>query len=322
MKLLIAEDDPVSRRLLEATLTKWGYEVTVCTNGAEALEALKQEDAPRLAILDWMMPEIDGVQVCREVRKLGEEPYIYILLLTAKSQKEDLVEGLDAEADDYLTKPFDPHELRARVRSGFRILELQANLIAAREELRKQATHDPLTGLWHHSAILNILRRELSRSKRENTPFCVLMLDIDHFKRFNDTYGHQKGDLVLREIAESMREIIREYDTLGRYGGEEFLIVLPVCDGEQGVAAAERLRKHVASKSIDTPGGPVHVTVSVGVAANQQHGKLEANVLIRAADLALYRAKDAGRNRTELATLEDLTTETLVQSAGNRHFNN
>jgi len=322
VKLLIAEDDPVSRRLLEATLTKWGYEVTVCTNGVQALEALQREDAPRLAILDWMMPEMDGVQVCREVRKRAEEPYTYILLLTAKCQKEELVEGLDAEADDYLTKPFDPSELRARVRSGIRILELQADLIAAREELRKQATHDPLTGLWHHSAILDILRREFSRSKRENTPLCVLMLDIDRFKRFNDTYGHQKGDLVLREIAESMHQTLRDYDMLGRYGGEEFLIVLPACNPEQGVVAAERLRKHVASKSIDTPDGPVHVTVSVGVAADAQVGKLDANVLLRAADVALYRAKDAGRNRTELATPGDLSAEMLVRTPRNPPLNN
>ena len=315
MRILIAEDDVVSRRLLQTHLTKWGYQVVVCTNGAEALDALRRDDAPPLAILDWMMPEMDGVQVCREVRKLSKEPYTYILLLTAKSQKEDLVEGLDAEADDYLTKPFNPHELRARVRSGTRVLDLQAKLIAAREALRKQATHDPLTGLWNHSAILDILRHERSRSEREGIPLSVLMLDIDHFKQFNDTHGHQKGDAALRKIADCMRHVLRDYDTLGRYGGEEFLIVLPSCGPEEARHAAERLRTAVADRSIPTPDGPAHITVSVGVAVGPHDGEHETSRLIRAADLALYRAKHAGRNRTELATDDDFVPETIAESS-------
>lgn len=322
MKILIAEDDPTSRRLLQITLAKWGYDIITCANGADAFEALKRENAPCLAVLDWMMPGMDGAEVCRRVRELGNEPYVYIILLTAKTQKEDVVDGMEAGADDYLTKPFNPQELRVRVRAGIRIIELQSNLIAAREDLLRQATHDPLTGLWNHTAIFDVLHREISRSRREDSPLCVLMLDVDHFKWFNDTYGHLKGDDVLRLIAAGMREVIREYDTLGRYGGEEFLIVLPSCNGAEGLRTAERLCGALAARHIDTPDGQAHVTVSIGVATNERDSSLGANVLIRAADIALYQAKDAGRNRAELANPENVTAETILDSTQSDCANN
>jgi PleD family two-component response regulator len=182
VKILIADDSIVSRHLLEATLRKWGYEVTVACDGAEALETLQQEDAPALAILDWMMPGMTGLEVCRRLRQRSREPYTYILLLTSKSQKEDLIEGMEAGADDYIIKPFDQHELQVRLRAGTRLVDLQAELLSAREALREQATKDSLTHLWNRSSILDHLARELSRSAREKGPVGVMMVDLDHFK--------------------------------------------------------------------------------------------------------------------------------------------
>ncbi len=299
MRILIAEDERVSRHLLETFLVKWGYEVVTANDGAEAWRHLQGDDAPRLVILDWMMPARNGVELCRELRKRSVEPYTYILLVTAKGQKQDILEGLEAGADDYLTKPFDPHELRARLRAGRRILELQEQLISAREQLRVEATHDPLTGLWNRAAILEILQRELARSDRQKVPVGVIMADVDRFKFINDTYGHLTGDAVLREAARRMGSSIRSYDSIGRYGGEEFLVVTPGCD-TTALSQAERLRDCISREPIDVPEGTLFVTLSVGVAANCQ--AKQADQLVRAADAALYRAKRAGRNRVELAT--------------------
>jgi len=299
MRVLVAEDDTVSRHVLQALLEKWGYEVEVAHDGPAAWQTLQGENAPRLAILDWMMPGLDGVDICAELRKQAREPYTYVLLLTAKGQKQDIVAGLEAGADDYLTKPFDAHELRARLRSGCRIVQLQEQLVQARETLRVEATHDALTGLWNRAAMLETLQRELSRSQRDGAPVAVTMADLDHFKQVNDTYGHLVGDAVLREATRRMRSNSRTYDALGRLGGEEFLIVAPETDVTGALSQAERLRESVGQEPIDTFEGPVHVTVSLGVAVS---GEIrEADLLLRAADEALYRAKSAGRNRAELA---------------------
>src|SRR5277367_3972199 len=182
VKILIADDSLVSRHLLEATLRKWGYEVAVACDGEEALALLQKDDAPALAILDWMMPGMTGLEVCRRVRVRAREPYTYILLLTSKSQKEDLIEGMEAGADDYITKPFDQHELQVRLRAGTRLVDLQTQLLKAREELREQATLDSLTRLWNRSSILSELSRELARSEREARPLGVVIVDLDHFK--------------------------------------------------------------------------------------------------------------------------------------------
>jgi len=307
VKVLIAEDDMVSRRLLEATLTRWGYEIEVTRDGAAAWEVLQGADAPPLAILDWMMPGMDGVEVCRKVRERGQEPYIYLLLLTTKGGKENIIEGFDAGADDYLTKPFNPHELRVRLRTGKRIMTLQAELIEAREMLRVQATHDALTGVWNRRAILEMLGKELARSRREGLPVAVAIADLDHFKRINDTYGHVVGDTALCEVVNRMRALLRPYDAIGRYGGEEFLTVLPGCTSQDAFKLAERLRISMSQEPIVIPGGTIAVTSSLGVAASDTIAILDAPALIQAADTALYRAKAGGRNRVELATVTDLT---------------
>ncbi|HEX9871167.1 MAG TPA: diguanylate cyclase [Candidatus Tectomicrobia bacterium] len=314
MKVLIAEDDMVSRRLLEAMLTKWGYEVTVTRDGVEAWEVLQGADPPSLAILDWMMPGLDGVEVCRKVRQGGQEPYIYLLLLTTKGRKENIIEGLDAGADDYLTKPFDPQELQVRLRTGMRIVTLQAEIIEAREALRVQATHDALTGVWNRRAILEMLGTELVRSSRDDLPVAVAMADLDHFKRINDTYGHVAGDAVLREAVSRMRALLRPYDAMGRYGGEEFLVVLPGCTAQDAFRLAERLRIGISQEPMIIPGGTIEVTGSLGVATNDTTAPLDATALIQAADTALYRAKAGGRNRVELATATDLTSHPASSS--------
>jgi len=219
MKVLAAEDNPIFQSMLANMLTKWGYMPVVARDGNEAWEALQQPDCPQLAILDWMMPGLNGVDICRGVRAAGREPYVYILLLTARTDSQDLVEGMEAGADDYLTKPFQAHELRVRLRAGRRILDLQQQLLAAREALREQATHDGLTGLLNRNSILAILDKELARASREDQPLSVLMVDLDRFKLINDTHGHAAGDTVLCEAARRMRESMRNYESVGRYGG-------------------------------------------------------------------------------------------------------
>jgi diguanylate cyclase (GGDEF)-like protein len=302
MRILIAEDDPVSRRLLEAKLSKWGYEVVVTGDGSEAWQAMQAADAPRLAILDWMMPGMDGIEICRRARQERQDFYTYIILLTALHQDEDLVTGMDAGADDYITKPFKANELRVRLRAGRRIIELQDELIAAREALRVKATHDPLTGLWNHEEILRILGHELHRAEREGLSVSVVMADLDHFKKVNDTYGHPTGDAVIRTTARRMVEATRDYDSIGRYGGEEFLLVLPGCDHRCAVSTAIRLLDSIGKEAIDTSEGMIPVTVSIGVAGSSPNMRPGLDELVKAADAALYRAKANGRNRFEVAS--------------------
>ncbi len=315
--ILVAEDDLVSRRVLERFLVKWGFDVVVASNGSEAWQVLQKDDSPRIAVLDWMMPELEGTEVCEMVRKLADRPYVYILLLSARSQKQDILEGLKAGADDYLTKPFDMEELRARLYVGKRIIELQDNLIAARETLRFQATHDALTRLANRGEVFEVLRREMARQRREKNPLGIALADLDHFKSINDTYGHAAGDAVLQEAARRMTASVRAYDTVGRYGGEEFLIIVPSSDELGTVALAERIRVAISSHPMEAGTTLADVTMSLGVAANTGQNPVDAEALLRAADAALYRAKEHGRNRVELATPADL--EAAMQIAGVEH---
>jgi two-component system cell cycle response regulator len=304
MRILIADDSIVSRHLLEATLRKWGYEVIVACDGVEAWSQLQTEDAPKLAILDWVMPGLTGPEVCRRVRDVARdrETYTYILLLTSKSLKEDLIEGMESGADDYITKPFDQHELKVRLRSGTRIIDLQRELIAAREALREQATKDFLTRIWNRSSILDIFQRELARSSRENRPVGVILADLDHFKIINDTHGHFAGDAVLREFSRRMQASMRTYDSIGRYGGEEFLIILPGCDEEHTVRQAERMRAALASEPMMINESEHLITCSFGVLSWKPGMDTQSEALIRLADNALYNAKHQGRNRVVHST--------------------
>lgn len=301
-RVLVAEDDAMFRRILQSWLETWGYRVTLAEDGAQAWKALQQEPPPQLLILDWMMPKTDGVELCRKVREQNRTPYQYILLATAKDGKQDLVKGLEAGADDYLTKPFDKSELRARLKACNRILTLQDSQIQAREQLLFQTTHDLLTGVWSRGAILETLRRELERGARSTAATGLLILDIDHFKVVNDTHGHLIGDGVLKQVTQRIIHAVRGYDAVGRYGGEEFLIVLPGCGRDQIDQGAERVRCAVDGGALLVEGLSISVTVSIGaaVATGTTTSDLE---ILAAADAALYRAKRAGRNRTVLSDL-------------------
>ena len=299
-RVLIAEDDPVSCHLLKCFLIKWDYDVAVATDGVAALKILESEDSPRLAVLDWMMPGLEGPQICQRIREHKNRPYVYVLLLTARTEKQDLLRGLGLGADDYLTKPFDAEELRARLLVGERILNLQDDLIAAREELRFRATHDILTGIPNRASIMDALRSELSRQRREHHSFGVILVDIDHFKQVNDTYGHLYGDEVLRTVARRMKECIRPYDTVGRYGGEEFLIIVASSDAVGTMTLAERIRAAVGSMPVPTQAGDIHITASLGAAVSKGPREVDPQLLLHLADQALYRAKEQGRNRAEL----------------------
>jgi len=301
VKILVAEDEAVSRHRLQAFLRKWGYIVHIAVDGGEALRLLEQPDGPRLAVLDRMMPRLDGLDVCRSIRTTGAEPYIYIILLTAQGQQQEIIEGFDAGADDYITKPFEIQELKARVRTGARIVELQEQLISAREQLRVEATHDSLTGLLNRAAFFEFYENEVGRAQRYGTRLALIMADIDHFKQINDQHGHLAGDAVLREVARRLRVSIRESDVIGRYGGEEFVVAAPNCTMTDAVALAERFRSTICAPAIDLPDAQLFVTMSLGVAAiSDVNG---ADRLLHLADEALYLAKHRGRNQVAAGSL-------------------
>jgi two-component system cell cycle response regulator len=301
LKILIADDDALSRRLLEKTLERAGYEVTAVENGKQALDQLTKLEGPRLALLDWVMPEVDGPGVCRAVRKRSEQTYVYMVLLTSKGTKEETVLGLESGADDYLTKPFNVEELRARLRVGERILLLEDRLVEARENMRFRATHDPLTSLLNRGAIMDLLARELHRSHREKRSTTILLGDVDHFKQVNDTYGHVVGDEVLIEIANRLIGSVRSYDFVGRYGGEEFLVVLNSCDPAFAPTRAEELRKSVSNRAIQTAKGSLSLTMSLGALMSSDWGPRPVEELLHEVDTALYKAKASGRDCLRMA---------------------
>jgi two-component system, cell cycle response regulator len=305
LKVLIADDNSVSRLLLERLLSKWGYEVIQANDGARAWEILQTEDPPRLVILDWMMPGMSGIEVCREARKRVAYAYAYILLVTSKEDKNDVIQGLEAGADDYLTKPFFPEELRARIRVGLRILELEDKLVAAADVLQYKATHDELTGLLNRASIADFLRRELERARRHSGLCGVILADLDHFKSVNDTLGHGAGDAVLRETAQRLVEGVRAYDAVGRYGGEEFLIVLPGCDAVSLRQRAENILEGFRARPFIAGESSIAVKVSLGAACSSSWSAPNLESIVRAADRALYRAKQNGRDRVELAEVSE-----------------
>lgn len=297
MKVLIAEDDPVSSKLLEARVRECGYVPVMTRNGEDAFTHLTAEDGPRLAILDWMMPRMDGVDVCRRIRELERDTYTYILLLTARDQRADIAAGLEAGADDYIVKPFDRNELKVRLNVGRRIVNLQDEIRAAHESLRYHAMHDVLTGLLNRMAILDAVSREISRSRREGNPMALIIGDLDHFKDLNDTHGHLLGDAVLRETARRMTHVLRQYDSVGRYGGEEFLMLLPNASDAQACNVAERIRYEIQREPLVADTVSIDVAMSFGVCSRIPDEFTTERLLIKAADDALYQAKKRGRNR-------------------------
>jgi diguanylate cyclase (GGDEF)-like protein len=293
MKILLVEDSYIDRHKVGGYLTDWGLDHVAVGSGTEAVKLLESAEPPTMALLDWLLPGLDGIDICRRIRKLGNGSYIYTVMLTSKNRKQDLLMAMEAGADDYLSKPVDPSELRARIMAGKRILELQ-------QSLRFAATHDFLTGLLNRSEILAALQREFSRSGREGKSATVILADIDHFKRVNDSLGHAAGDEVLKEVARRMKSDLRPYDVVGRYGGEEFLIILPGCDLPNGVRRAEQIRNQIANEPVHTPAGPVSATVSMGVTVTTFGPDLTSAEILQQADVSLYKAKNNGRNRTEV----------------------
>ena len=297
MKILVAEDDSVHALLLRRFLSGWGYHAVTCNTGDDALRLLLSPDAPRLALLDWMMPGLDGVDVCRRLRAAGRASYTYVLLLTSKAQKQDVVAGIEAGADDYLVKPFDNAELKARLRSGCRILDLEDQLVAARDALHQLAIRDPLTNLYNRRFMEETLEREWQRAQRRKSQLGIVMVDLDHFKRFNDTYGHDVGDALLRATAQFLVSQVRASDFVCRYGGEEFTLIFPEADLQ---AVANRMEKIRAGIVTLPEFSGRNVTLSAGVAMYPAHDDHPAG-LLKIADQALYRAKSSGRNRVVVA---------------------
>ncbi len=292
--VLVADDDPIARSVLSHYLARWGFKPRVAVDGTEARSILEGRDAPHLVLLDWEMPGSTGAEVCRWLRDQPDQCYRYIILLTNKNLRKERLEGLDAGADDYVTKPIDPAELQCRIRAGWRVVTLE-------DTLRRQVTRDALTGIRNRGAIVDCLGRELVRASREGRPLSVMLLDIDHFKQINDTHGHTAGDSVLQEVAHRLEKHVRPYDFVGRYGGEEFLIVLPGLDGEHAASCAERLRQCVADSPVTSPARAIDVKLSIGVAVARPDSAVTS--MIDAADAALYDAKRAGRNR--IVTADD-----------------
>jgi two-component system, cell cycle response regulator len=289
MRILIAEDDVVTARLLRALLDSWGFDVITVTDGVSALAVLQTADPPRLAILDWMMPGLDGPEVCRRARAHRPDLPMYLILVTSREARRDVVAGLDAGANDYIVKPPDPEELRSRLKVGIRVLDLD-------HRFERAALVDALTELPNRRSLDDTFARQLTRTLREQQSASLLMIDLDQFKRVNDTHGHLMGDSVLRRLAQILRQQVRPQDLLARYGGDEFALLLPNTDGDTAVSIGERLCNAIAQGHVDgTSESLPAATVSIGVATTQ--ASVSLSELMSQSDAALYRAKQTGRNR-------------------------
>jgi two-component system cell cycle response regulator len=297
MSILVAEDNAVIQIVLREMLTHWGYEVILAPDGEDAWNRLRSLSAPRLAIVDWMMPRMQGPELCRRLRAETREPYTYVLMLTSRSETSDIVEGLDAGADDYLTKPFHAQELFARVRAGARMVRMHEQLLAAREELRERACTDDLTRLPNRFSILETLDGALSQADRQGEPLSVVLVDVDRFRQINDSFGHLAGDLVLRECGGRIRAAAPVEATAGRYGGEEFLVVLPGIGRASAVEAGDRILAAIAAETFHAGAASFPVTCSAGVAGRDIPYSADAASLLRAADEALQSARAERRER-------------------------
>ena len=299
--ILVVDDDPISRTLLEKILKKEGFNVISAKDGKEALDIFKNQYFP-IVLTDWMMPKMNGLELCKSLRSIESPGYVFIIIITAKDSKEDIVKGLEAGADDYVSKPFHHAELLARIKTGIRILRLEKSLREANEQIRRLSITDPLTGCYNRGYLMDFLPVEIKRSIRYEHCLSVIMCDIDHFKKVNDTYGHQAGDIVLKTFVKIISEHLRKgVDWISRYGGEEFLIVLPETDIKGATEAAERLRKIIERSAIDIGNKKINITASFGVASfdPKRIKKISSDFLINQADKMLYQAKEEGRNRVK-----------------------
>lgn len=308
MKILVAETDPGARQSLRDKLDEWGYQVSAAEDGDQALTQLRQPAPPRLVLMGSITQGMTAKRLCREIRDLGEKPYLYLIMLAPKVQSQYILEGMEAGADDYLTTPFDELELKARLRAGKRILDLREELHRAQATIGYQAYHDPLTGLWNRGAILDALNRELARVKREKTPVGLVLCTIQELKGINDRFGHMAGDAAIRATARELRTSLRAYDALGRYSGESFLIILTGCDSANALKQAERFQASLEGQVVDVSQWgkfasgkdamlPVHH--SFGVVSGS--GDNDAESLLRALEDADHKARAGAPSRIESA---------------------
>jgi len=303
LKVLVADDSAVYRKLVEQAFSDADYSLLIARSGGEAIELLDQH-APAIVITDWVMPDLTGIELCERIRSGTANAYTYVIILTSVSAKENVVKGLAAGADDYLTKPFHPEELLARVEVGRRLVELHRQVEAKNRLLEELALTDSLTGLPNRRAIDEWAPRQLSGAARHGFPFWVVMADLDNFKNVNDSSGHDAGDTVLKRFAEILKTNSRRSNICGRIGGEEFLFVLTHADKENVVSVVERIRRQFEEQDFFFGDRVVKVTASFGISGFQgPPGTLPPNfsALLSQADLALYTAKHRGRNRIEFA---------------------
>lgn len=274
--------------MLTVQLKKWGYDPIAVEDGTEAWALFQKEDAPKLVLLDWNMPNMNGLELTQKIRSLNEHSPPFIIIVTGVSEKESLITGLDAGANDFIIKPCPNEVLRARVNNGKRMIELQ-------EKLQHESSHDSLTGIYNRRAIIDILLKEMARSKRKQEGLVVGFCDIDHFKKVNDTYGHLVGDQVLCGFARIVEKGLREYDSIGRWGGEEFLLIMPIRLSTDAVPLFERLRSRVEEAEIPTSAGNLKITISIGVTFLT--GIETVDEVTATVDTNMYQAKSEGRNR-------------------------
>jgi len=312
MRILVADDESISRRLVESALRKAGHEVVVAKDGEEAWKQLDKEEF-EIAVLDWMMPGMEGISICEKLRKTPREYYLYIILLTGKADHKDIIRGLDAGADEFLVKPFDADELRARVRAGERIVTLERRLKNVNLQLEALAATDELTGLLNRRAILARIKEEAKRADREGYTTSVIMMDLDNFKQINDIHGHLVGDIMLKEMARRMIFGIRPYDSLGRLGGDEFLLLLPHATEEQAGKVAERLRKALCSEPVLAEDGS-RFAISASFGVSEIHDS-EEEIDLTVADAALYASKHKGGNQVSIASELDSASESPPAAA-------
>ena len=298
MRVLAADDDQVSRIMLRGAVEHLGHECTTARDGEEAWQLL-MDTCPDVLITDRMMPGIDGLELCRRVRASSSERYTYIILATSLAERDEILAGMEAGADDYLTKPVEPFDLQVRLVAAHRVTALHDQLARYRTELAQLARTDPLTQLRNRSSLNDDLDALHALSDRYHHPYCIAMCDVDHFKAYNDTCGHQAGDEVLRAVASALASQVRDVDGVYRYGGEEFLLLLPEQSLSGGAVVADRVRRAVEGVGIAHPSSPSGrvVTISVGIAAFEPGGSLTAQDVLKRADAALYQAKAEGRNR-------------------------
>lgn len=309
MKVLIVESNEESRKSLYESLDGWGYQVTAIADPAAAFASIQRESPPSMVMVGSHTNSTSVKQLCRGIREFGEKPYIYVLLLADKGRNEYILEFLEAGADDYVTRPFDELELKARLRAGKRILDLREELRRAQATIGYQAYHDPLTGLWNRGAIIDALQRELARVRREKAPVGLLMVSIDGLKDINDKYGHMAGDAAIRATARELRASLRPYDAIGRYGGEAFVIIVTGCDSRSSIKQAERFFGVLKGRTVDISqwgkfvsgkDAALPILYSIGVISGT--GEHDSETLLKSLEGALRTARSAGGNRIESAT--------------------